>query len=69
MMLKKLNIDLASENIDSVAILTNRIVSSSIRNNVVFDNIQDFLLSLESIYRKDNGRREKDGNSYFRSIS
>lgn len=39
---KKLNIDLASENIDSVAILTNRIVSSSIRNNVVFDNIQDF---------------------------
>ena len=28
---KKLNIDLASENIDSVAILTNRIVSSSIR--------------------------------------
>ncbi len=28
--------------IDSVVILTNRIVSYSVRNNVVFDNIQDF---------------------------
>lgn len=39
---KKLNKDLNSIAVDSVAILTNRVVSSSMRNNVVFDGIQDF---------------------------
>lgn len=39
---KKLNEDLNSSAVDSVAILTNRVVSSSIRDNIVFDGIQDF---------------------------
>lgn len=39
---KKLNEDLNDTDVDSIAILTNRVVSSSIQDNVVFDGIQDF---------------------------
>lgn len=39
---KKLNEDLNDTDVDSIAILTNRVVSSSIKDNVVFDGIQDF---------------------------
>lgn len=39
---KKLNISLNNNSVDSVAILTNRIVSQSVRGNVIFDGIQDF---------------------------
>lgn len=39
---QKLNMELNDTTADSIAILTNRIVSQSIRNNVVFDGIQDF---------------------------
>ena len=39
---QKLNVELNGITADSIAILTNRVVSQSIRNNVVFDGIQDF---------------------------
>lgn len=39
---QKLNVELNGIIADSIAILTNRVVSQSIRNNVVFDGIQDF---------------------------
>lgn len=39
---KRLKQDLNNIDVDSIAILTNRVVSSSIRDNVVFDGIQDF---------------------------
>lgn len=39
---KKLNKCLSGNEVDSIAILTNRVVASSIRDNVVFDGIQDF---------------------------
>lgn len=39
---KKLNEDVNSIHVDSKVILTNRIVSSFIQENVVFDSIQDF---------------------------
>lgn len=39
----RLNTDYGSKDIDSAVILTNRVVASSIKNNVVIDSIQDFL--------------------------
>ena len=39
---RKLNDELKEYDSDSIAILTNRVVSSSIHDNVVFDGVQDF---------------------------
>lgn len=55
---QKLNTDIKGSNVDSVTILTNRVVSQSVRSNVVFDSIQDFCYHWER-YMKEMQRESE----------
>lgn len=55
----KLKDELENAKVDSVAILTNRVVSSSIRDGVVFDSIHDFCYYWDRYITGDKKRTEK----------
>ncbi|WP_448863466.1 SLOG domain-containing protein [Clostridium sp.] len=52
--------EIKSKDIDSIAILTNRVVSSSIKQNVVIDRIQDFYYNWKN-YIRENDMKEDIG--------
>lgn len=55
----KLKDELENTKVDSVAILTNRVVSSSLREGVVFDSIHDFCYYWDRYITGDKKRTEK----------
>ena len=55
--MKNLKSELSLMEADSLAIITNRVVSCSVRENVVFDAIQDFCYHGENVQRKKEKER------------